>query len=91
MKVAKIARNVILARVAWRYLKRRRVLARQRRMRRVIVPALIVGGVGAFWVVRRRLGAGPRRALEIGRGEMIHYPMRGEGTSPTSSARPSAP
>ena len=90
MKVAKIARNVILARVAWRYMKRRRALARQRRMRRVIVPALIVGGVGAFWIARRRLGAGPRRALEIAGGEM-HYPMRGEGNGPTSSARPSGP
>ena len=66
MKLVRVARNVILASLAWRYIARRRALARQRRRsRRLIAPALVAGGAGAVWMARRRIAAGVRRALEV--------------------------
>jgi len=66
MKLVRVARNVILAGLAWRYIARRRALARQRRrVRRVVAPALIVGGAGMIWATRRRIAAGALRALEV--------------------------
>jgi hypothetical protein len=68
MKLVRVARNVILASLAWRYIARRRALARQgRRARRLIAPALLAGGAGAVWMARRRIAAGVRHALEIAR------------------------
>ena len=65
MKLVRVARNVILASLAWRYIARRRALARQRRRsRRLIAPALLAGGAGAVWMARRRI-AGALRALEV--------------------------
>jgi hypothetical protein len=65
MKLVRLARNVILARLAWRYIARRRALAHQRRARRMIAPVLIAGGAGAIWAARRRILAGARRAMEV--------------------------
>jgi hypothetical protein len=66
MKLVRVARNVILAGLAWRYISRRRALARQRRRsRRLIAPALLAGGAGAVWMARRRIAAGVSRALEV--------------------------
>ena len=66
MKLVRVARNVILASLAWRYIARRRALARQRRrVRRIIAPALIAGGAGMVWATRRRIAAGALRALEV--------------------------
>jgi len=66
MKLVRVARNVILASLAWRYIARRRALARQRRRsRRLIAPALLAGGAGAVWMARRRIAAGALRALEV--------------------------
>ena len=66
MKLVRLARNVILARFAWRYIARRRALARQQRRTRsmMIAPILIVGSAGAAWAARRRIAAGARRLLE---------------------------
>lgn len=65
MKLFRVARNVILAGLAWRYVARRRALARQRRRsRRLIAPALLAGGAGAVWMARRRIAAVALRALE---------------------------
>ena len=93
MKLAKVARNVVLARIAWKFIARQRALARQQRRRRMIVPAVIAGAaVGAIWVARRRLGAGTRRALEIGAVEVeveVERPIGGDARRSTSSARPS--
>jgi hypothetical protein len=65
MKLVRLARNVILARLAWRYIAKRRALARrQRRARRIVAPVLIAGSAGAVWAARRRIVAGARRALD---------------------------
>ena len=92
MKLAKVARNVVLAGIAWKFIARRRALARQQRRRRMVVPVLIAGAaVGAIWVAKRRLGAGSRRALEIEavEVEVEMDPIGGGGRRSTSSARPS--
>ena len=65
MKLVRLARNVILARLAWRYIARRRALVHQRRARRMIAPVLVAGGACAIWAARRRIVAGARRALEV--------------------------
>jgi hypothetical protein len=66
MKLVRVARNVILASFAWRYIARRRALARQRRSRRrLIAPVLFAGSAGALWAARRRIAAGARRMLEV--------------------------
>ena len=66
MKLVRVARNVILAGLAWRYIARRRALARQRRRsRRLLAPALLAGGAGAVWMARRRIAAGALRAFEV--------------------------
>jgi len=66
MKLVRVARNVILAGLAWRYIARRRALARQRRRsRRLLAPALLAGGAGAIWMARRRIAAGVSRAPEV--------------------------
>ena len=65
MKLVRLARNVILARFAWRYISRRRALARrQRRARRIVAPVVIAGSAGAIWVARHRIFAGARRAVD---------------------------
>ena len=90
MKLAKIARNVILAGLAWRYIARRRAVARQERRLRMVVPVLIAGGaVGVIWVTRRQIGAVTRRALEIATPQ-VERRMRGGERAATSSVRPSA-
>ena len=62
MKLVRVARNVILAGIAWRLIALQRdALARERRARR-IAPLLIVAvGTGAIWVARPRILAGARR------------------------------
>jgi len=65
MKLARIARNLILARIAWRYIARRRALARRRRARRAMVPVLIAGGAGILWTARRRILAGAQDGVEV--------------------------
>jgi hypothetical protein len=66
MKLVRLARNVILARLAWRYIARRRALVQQRRARRMMIaPVVIAGGAGAIWAARRRILAGARRGLEV--------------------------
>jgi hypothetical protein len=65
MKLMRLAQNVILARVAWSYIARRRqALARERRMRR-IAPVLIAGGAGIVWAARPRILAGAHRVLDL--------------------------
>ena len=66
MKLLRVARGVILASLAWRYIARRRALARQRRRsRRLIAPALLAGGAGAVWMARRRIAASVLRVAEV--------------------------
>jgi len=65
MKLARIARNLILARIAWLYIARRRALARRRRARRAMVPVLIAGGAGILWTARRRILAGAQDGVEV--------------------------
>ncbi|MFL5310168.1 MAG: hypothetical protein ACJ79H_06880 [Myxococcales bacterium] len=66
MKLVRVARNVILAGLAWRYIARRRALARQRRRsRRLMAPALLAGGAGMIWMARRRIAAGAQPTLEV--------------------------
>ena len=90
MKLAKVARNVFLARVAWKFIARQRALARQKRRRRMVVPVLIAGGaVGAIWVARRRLGASARRSLEIEAVEVdveVERPIARDKLRSTTSA-----
>jgi hypothetical protein len=65
MKLMRLAQNVILARVAWSYIARRRqALARERRMRR-IAPVLIAGGAGIVWAARPRILSGAHRVLDL--------------------------
>jgi hypothetical protein len=64
MKLVRIARNLILARIAWRLVaaRRRKALARERRNRR-IGRMLLAGGAGVAWATRPRILAGARRLL----------------------------
>ena len=66
MKLARVARNVILASLTWRYIARRRAraLARERRARRIVAPILFAGGAGLIWAARPRIVAGARRFLD---------------------------
>ena len=58
----KIARNLILAAIAWRLIARRRAaLARERRARRIAPLLLTAGGAGLILAARPRILEGARR------------------------------
>ena len=58
----KIARNLILAGIAWRLIARRRAaLARERRARRIAPLLVTAGGAGLILVARPRIVEGARR------------------------------
>ena len=90
MKLVRVARNVILASLAWRYIARRRALARQRRRsRRLIAPALLAGGAGAVWMARRRI-AGAFRALDVAKPAVERPGDTVEGKESQPSTRKAA-
>src|SRR3979411_783296 len=58
----KIARNLILAGIAWRLIARRRAaLARERRARRIAPLLVTAGGAGLILAARPRILEGARR------------------------------
>jgi len=64
----KIARNLILAGIAWRLIARRRAaLARERRARRIAPLLVTAGGVGLILATRSRILEGARRLWDLAR------------------------
>ena len=68
MKIARLARNVILVGLAWRLIARRRAaLARERRSRRIAPLLITAGGTGVILVARPRILEGVRRLWDVAR------------------------
>ena len=68
MKIARLARNVILVGLVWRLIARRRAaLARERRSRRIAPLLITAGGTGVFLVARPRILEGVRRLWDVAR------------------------
>jgi len=66
----KIARNLILAGIAWRLISRRRAaLARERRARRIAPLLVTAGGAGLILAARPRILEGARRLWDLARPE----------------------
>ena len=64
----KIARNLILAGIAWRLIARRRAaLARERRARRIAPLLVTAGGAGLILAARPRILEGARRLWDLAR------------------------
>src|SRR3977135_364186 len=67
----KIARNLILAGIAWRLIARRRAaLARERRARRIAPLLVTAGGAGLFLAARPRILDGARRLWALARPQI---------------------
>lgn len=68
MKIARLARNVILVGLAWRLIVRRRAaLASERRARRIAPLLIAAGGTGVILVARPRILEGARRLWDVAR------------------------
>jgi hypothetical protein len=68
MKITRIARNVILAGMAWRLIAwRRDALARERRARRIARLLITAGGAGVILAARPRILEGARRLWDVAR------------------------
>jgi hypothetical protein len=64
----KLARNLILAGIAWRLIARRRAaLARERRARRIAPLLVTAGGAGLILATRPRILEGARRLWDLAR------------------------
>jgi hypothetical protein len=76
----KLARNLILAGIAWRLIARRRAtLARERRARRITPLLVTAGGAGLFLAARPRILEGARRLLDLARPQIHDEARMGVG------------
>jgi len=67
----KIARNLILAGIAWRLIARRRAaLARERRARSIAPLLVTAGGAGLILAARPRILEGARRLRDLARPQI---------------------
>jgi len=67
----KIARNLILAGIAWRLIARRRAaLARERRARSIAPLLVTAGGAGLILAARPRILEGARRLRDLARRQI---------------------
>jgi hypothetical protein len=72
MKIARLARNVILVGLVWRLIAlRRAALARERRSRRITPLLITAGGTGVILVARPRILEGTRRLWDVARGSRV--------------------
>ena len=76
----KIARNLILAGIAWRLIARRRAaLARERRAHRIAPLLVTAGGAGLILAARPRILEGARRLLNLARPQIHDEARMGVG------------
>ena len=95
MKIARLARNVILVGLAWRLIARRRdALARERRVRRIAPLLITVGGTGVILVARPRILESARRLWDVARRQsgsktsnVASEPQRDAREDPPGGAR----
>ena len=95
MKIARLARNVILVGLAWRLIAQRRAaLASERRARRIAPLLITVGGTGVILVARPQILEGARRLWDVARrrsggktSNVASEPQRDAGEGPAGGAR----
>jgi hypothetical protein len=70
MKIARFARNAVIAVLAWRLMVRRRAaIARERRVRRIAPLLIAAGGAGAILAARPLILGRGRRRSDVARRE----------------------
>jgi hypothetical protein len=71
MKIARVARNLILAGIAWRLIAlRRNALARERRARRIAPLLIAAAGTGVILAAGPRILQGARRLWDVDRRQL---------------------
>jgi hypothetical protein len=88
MNLARVARNVFLARLALALIARRRAALARKRRSSMLKPVLIAGGAGLVWAARPRLLAGARRAVDVAQRRLDR---NAEARRQRESQRASAP
>jgi len=84
MKIARVARNLILAGIAWRLIAlRRNALARERRARRIAPLLITAAGTGVILAAGPRILEGVRRLWDVDR-----RPLNGETSNVVREPQP---
>jgi hypothetical protein len=95
MKIARLARNVLVVALAWRLIARRRdALARERRARRIAPLLVTAGGTAVILAARPRILEGVRRLWDVARRQVngktsnvVSEAQRDAGEDPAGGAR----